>query len=177
MAYDRAKARLEERNENLRDLNNSIVLNADTELDESGYCRSKDEFRGYSKGQMKQLLLENEELIRQKRLDLIYFYYQKKNYYYYLTSKLILYKNNFREAQDRERQLDADWYRESLYLQRVMAQTELDEQNLRKKLLQDQLDTLQQQCKEEQDRKQQRKIDQFGTITGDFYAKFGTSCR
>lgn len=67
MASDRARARLEERNENLRDLNNSIVLNADTEIDESGYCRSKDEFRGYSKGQMKQLLLENEELIRQKR--------------------------------------------------------------------------------------------------------------
>eukprot|EP00604_Paraphysomonas_vestita_P002842 CAMPEP_0174819576 /NCGR_PEP_ID=MMETSP1107-20130205/2895_1 /TAXON_ID=36770 /ORGANISM="Paraphysomonas vestita, Strain GFlagA" /LENGTH=349 /DNA_ID=CAMNT_0016033337 /DNA_START=79 /DNA_END=1128 /DNA_ORIENTATION=- len=148
MASDRARARLEERNENLRDLNNSIVLNADTEIDESGYCRSKDEFRGYSKGQMKQLLLENEELIRQKR-----------------------------EAKEREKQLDADWYRESLYLQRVMAQTELDEQNLRKKLLQDQLDTLQQQCKEENDRKTQRKIDQFGTITGDFYAKFGTSCR
>ena len=59
MATDRARSRFEERNESLRDLNNSIVLNADTELDESGYCRSKDEFRGYSKGQMKQIFLEN----------------------------------------------------------------------------------------------------------------------
>lgn len=58
-----------------------------------------------------------------------------------------------------------------------MAQTELNEQTLRKQLLQDQLDTLQQQCKEENERKAQRKVDQFGTITGDFYAKFGTSCR
>ena len=174
MATDRARSRFEERNESLRDLNNSIVLNADTELDESGYCRSKDEFRGYSKGQMKQIFLENEELIRQKRLNYSFFYYF---FFDLFLTLFFFFLYLFRDAKEREKQLESDWHRESLYLQRVMAQTELNEQTLRKKLLQDQLDTLQQQCKEENDRKTQRKLDQFGSISGDFYAKFGTSCR
>lgn len=54
-------------------MNNSIILHADTILDENGYCKSKDAFRGYSQGQMKQMLLENEDLIRRKRYSFDFF--------------------------------------------------------------------------------------------------------
>lgn len=137
-------------------------------MDEDGYCKSKDAFRGYSKAQMKQMLLENEDLIRQKRsvccLD-----------FYSLSLTPIL--SHHREAKELEKQMDADWYRESLRLQRTMAQAELDEHNLREQLRQDQLATLRQQAKEAAERKAIDRTDKFGTITGDFYAKFGTSCR
>jgi hypothetical protein len=66
-AEARARAAREAKFADDSDLNNSILLNADSLLDEDGYCKSKDAFRGYSKGQMKQMLLENEDLIRQKR--------------------------------------------------------------------------------------------------------------
>jgi hypothetical protein len=84
---------------------------------------------------------------------------------------------SLREAKEREKQNDADWYRESLRLQRAMAQAELDEQNLREQLRQDQLATLREQTQQANDRKSTSRSDQFGTISGDFYAKFGTSCR
>lgn len=73
--------------------------------------------------------------------------------------------------------MDADWYRESLRLQRAMAQAELDEKMLREKLKQDQLATLREQSQQTQERKALDKTERFGTISGDFYAKFGTSCR
>jgi hypothetical protein len=111
---------------------------------------------------MKQMLLENEDLIRQKRS------HSPHRFAHHLV---------LREAKEREKQNDADWYRESLRLQRAMAQAELDEQNLREQLRQDQLATLRDQTREANDRKSASRTDQFGKISGDFYAKFGTSCR
>jgi hypothetical protein len=70
-AAARAQAARDAKAADGRDLNNSISFNGDTSLDENGYCRTKDAFRGYSKGQMKQMLLENEDLIRQKRSALL----------------------------------------------------------------------------------------------------------
>jgi len=67
LAEIRAKLREEERSANDKDLNNSIVLDADAVLDENGYVVGKDGFRGYTPGQRRQILLENEELIRLKR--------------------------------------------------------------------------------------------------------------
>ncbi len=83
----------------------------------------------------------------------------------------------FREAKEQEKQLDHDWYVESLRLQRAMAQTELDEQTLREQLRQEQLGTLREQSKQAAVKKMNEKTDRFGTIGNDFFAQFGTSCR
>jgi hypothetical protein len=124
---------------------------------------------------MKQMLLENEDLIRQKRsVGSLLFSLTILNLPSLLYTPLL---SHDREAKELEKQMDADWYRESLRLQRTMAQTELDEHNLREQLRQDQLATLRQQAKEAAERKALDRTEKFGTISGDFYAKFGTSCR
>lgn len=83
----------EEFRRSLSDRNCTLLLGQDAVTDENGNVSNKDSFRGYTKGQQKQLLMENEELIRLKK-----------------------------ERDLQEKMEDEDWHRESLRLQRVMAQ-------------------------------------------------------
>jgi len=130
------------------DRNNTLVLDGDAELDEFGYPTSKDGFRGYTPSQQRQLLLENEELIRLKK----------------------------QREQDEKDEEDA-WYREGLRMQRAMAQAELEEAEMRARLKDDMNATLAEQVREAKDKNSLAADDSYGKIEGDFYAKFGTSCR
>ncbi|CAE7448474.1 unnamed protein product [Symbiodinium microadriaticum] len=143
----RAKLRAQQEADNDLDPNNTLVLDNDATLDEYGYPTSKDGFRGLTPGQRKQLLMENEELIRLKKL---------------------------KEVQDKAD--DDAWYREGLRMQRAMAQAELEEQEMRTKLKAEISDTLAQQVSEK-NRRDDSSDNAYGKIEGDFYAKFGTSCR
>lgn len=143
----RAKLRAQQEAEDDSDRNNTLVLDNDATLDENGYPTSKDAFRGLTPGQRRQILLENEELLRLKRE---------------------------REAQEKAE--EEAWFRENLRMQRAMAQAELEEQEMRAKLKADVCNTLAQQVAEKNQR-DTNEDDNYGRIGGDFYAKFGTSCR
>ena len=78
---------------------------------------------------------------------------------------------------EQERLDDENWYREQLAQQRVMAQAEMEEKELRQALREDQARVLAQQVQEKNERQAKEKQDRFGGIGNDFYSKFGTSCR
>lgn len=144
----KAQLQEEEFRRSARDRNCTLMLGEDAVTDQYGNVSNKDSFRGYTKGQQKQLLMENEELVRLKKE---------------------------REAQ--ERQNDEDWNRESLRLQRVMAQVELENERVRAAYNDDTQAFLRNQVEEAKNR---NKIDgdaDYGKIEGDFFSKFGTSCR
>lgn len=93
------------------------------------------------------------------------------------SNSIYLYVNVYtcRERNEFERLEDENWYRESLRLQRVMAQAEVEDQRVRKAYNRDTLEYLQNQVDM---KRHQTKIDaSTGQISGDFYEKFGTSCR
>jgi hypothetical protein len=108
----------------------------------------KDSFRGYTKGQQKQLLMENEELVRLKK-----------------------------ERDDQDRTDDENWYRESLRLQRVMAQVELENERVRAAYNEDTQAFLRNQVDEAKSRTKMESDTDYGKIEGDFFSKFGTNCR
>lgn len=143
----KAKLREEEYRRDMEDRNCTLVLGKDAVTDEHGFVSNKDSFRGYTKGQQKQLLLENEELMRLKK-----------------------------ERDEQERLDEENWYRESLRLQRVMAEVELENERVRAAYRDETQDFLRSQVEDAKNRKYAETADR-GKIEGDFFAKFGTSCR
>ena len=148
MAQLKARLREEEFREILKDRNCTLTLSADAETDENGFVSRKDAFRGYTKGQQKQLLMENEELIRLKK-----------------------------EREEQERLDDENWYRESLRLQRVMAEVELENERVRTAYKDETQAYLKTQVEEAKNRTKMDNDTGYGKIEGDFYSKFGTNCR
>lgn len=144
------KARLkeEEFRKSSEDRNCTLILGQDAVTDEYGNVTNKDNFRGYTKGQQKQLLKENEELIRLKK-----------------------------EREEQERLDDENWYRESLRLQRVMAEVELENEHVRAAYNDDTQAFLRNQVEEAKSRTKMEADTDYGKIEGDFFSKFGTSCR
>jgi hypothetical protein len=133
---------------NSQDRNCTLMLGEDATTDESGFVSKKDSFRGYTKGQQKQILMENEELIRLRK-----------------------------DMSDQEKQEDEQWYRESLRLQRVMAQVELENERVRTAYNDDTQAYLRSQVDEAKAKTKMESSADYGIIEGDFFAKFGTSCR
>lgn len=130
------------------DRNCTLILAADAVTDEFGNVSNKDCFRGYTKGQQKQLLMENEELIRLKA-----------------------------ERDEQARLEDEQWYRESLRLQRVMAEVELENEQVRSAYHEDVQAHLRSQVAGVNVKNRMQHDEDHGKISGDFYSKFGTSCR
>ena len=144
----KAQLQEEEFRRSARDRNCTLQLGDDAVTDQHGNVSNKDSFRGYTRGQQKQLLMENEELIRLKKE---------------------------REAQ--ERQDDENWNRESQRLQRVMAQVELENERVRAAYNDDTQAFLRNQVDEAKNRSQMESATDYGKIEGDFFSKFGTNCR
>lgn len=138
----------EEFRRSARDRNCTLLLGVDAVTDEHGNVSNKDSFRGYTKGQQKQLLMENEELIRLKK-----------------------------EREANERMDDENWNRESQRLQRVMAQVELENEKVRAAYNDDTQAYLRNQVDEAKNRNNMDWDTDYGKIEGDFFSKFGTNCR
>lgn len=138
----------EELRRNDEDRNCTLVFGEDAVTDEFGNVSTRDSFRGYTKGQQKQLLMENEELIRLRK-----------------------------EREEQEKKEEEDWYRESLRLQRLMAEAELENERVRSAYNAETQEYLRNQVEEAKSRTKMDDDTGYGKIEGDFFAKFGTSCR
>jgi len=148
LAAIKKQIREEETRLNDLDRNCTLVLGDDAVTDEDGFVSKKDSFRGYTKGQRKQMLMENEELVRLKK-----------------------------ERDYLQKQEDEQWYRESLRLQRVMAEVELENERVRVAYNEDTQAFLRNQVEETKTRTKHENSTSYGKIEGDFFSKFGTSCR
>ncbi len=83
----------------------------------------------------------------------------------------------YRQRKAQENQNDADWHRENLIAQRVMIQAEMEEKAMRASMLHDQLDVLQKQVQDINERRRKEKADFNVGIKDEYFSKFGTSCR
>ena len=128
----------------------SIELHDNEELamDESGRIVRKDQFRGYTKAQIRRVVEENEAFLRHKR-------------------ELSTMQDNNNE----------DWRKQQLIQQQAMEMASLNEQSLRKDELMKNLEVIRAQMAAQRQRSDFAKKDRFGGVESGFFDKFGMGCR
>ena len=128
----------------------SIELHDNEELamDENGRIVRKDQFRGYTKAQVRRVVEENEAFMRHKR------------------EVAALSSSN-----------DDDWRQQQLLQQQAMEMANHAEQSLRKEELMANLQVIKAQMAAQRQRTDFNQKDRFGAVEPGFFDKFGMGCR
>lgn len=122
--------------------------NEDLAMDENGRIVRTDQFRGYTKAQVRRVVEENEAFM--------------------------LHKREINALQDGN---DEEWRRQQLIQQQAMEMASHNEQSLRKEELMANLQVIKAQMAAQRQRTEFGKKDRFGAVEPGFFDKFGMGCR